>query len=164
MPCGKAGFPPDGAVGCHTMSLGHFPSWSEFVVYSSSQNVVLQKHMSAETARAGGLACCCHFTHTVWVGLLVYLSWELSYHLDAKSWPHCTQEALAEIWWSCAVGMAACWITASLRSGWQHPASSAGAKLVSALCLCHTHHQRASLSLFLVAMQMSKLHFFPTSL
>lgn len=45
---------------------------------------------------------CCHFIHTVWVGLLVYLSWELSYYLDAKSWPHCTREELAESWQSCS--------------------------------------------------------------
>lgn len=66
----KSGFPPDGAVGCHTVSLGCFPSWSQFVVYSSSQNAVLQKHLSAETAWAGGLVCCCHFAHIVWVDLL----------------------------------------------------------------------------------------------
>lgn len=101
--------------------------------------------------------------HTLFelIFFLVYFSWELSYCLDAESWPHCTREALAESWRSFAVGMAACWIIAGLRSGWQHPASSAGAKLLSAPCLCHIHPQGASLCLFLVAMQLSKLLFFP---
>lgn len=164
MPHGEAGFPPHDAVGCHTVSLGCFPSWSQSVVYSSSQNAVSQNHLSAETAWAEGLACCCHFTHTVWVGLLVYLSWELSYHLDAKSWPHCTQEALAESWRSRAVGIAACWIVAGLRSGWHHPASSAGAKLLSAPCLCHTHPQGASASSFSCSHGTVKTAFFPTRL
>lgn len=164
MPHGKAGFSPDDAVGCHTVSLGCFPSWSQSVAYNCSQNAVLQSHSSAETAWAGGLACCCHFTHTIWVGLLVYLSWELSYHLDAKSWPHCTWEALAESRWSCAGEIAACWIVAGLRSGWEHPASSAGAKLLSAPCLCHTHPQGASPLSFSCCHATVKAAFIPTSL
>lgn len=97
--------------------------------------------LSAETASAGELlAWRCHFTHTVWLGLLAYLFWELSYHLDANSWPDRMQAALAESW----QGIAACWVVAGLRSCWHHPATSAGAKLLSAPCLCHTHPQGMS--------------------
>lgn len=107
---------------------------------------------------------CCHFIHTVWVGLLVYLSWELSYYLDAKSWPHCTREELAESWQSLAVGITACWIVAGLRSGWQQPASSAGAKLLPAPCLCHTPPQGAAPLSFSCCHATVKAGFFPTSI
>lgn len=89
---------------------------------------------------------------------------ELSYHLDAKSWPHYTWEELAESWQSRAVGIAACWIVAGLRSGWQQPASSAGAKLLPAPCLCHTPPQGASLLSFSRCRATVKAAFFPTSI
>lgn len=101
--------------------------------------------LSAETASAGKLLpWCCHFTHTVWLGLLAYLFWELSYHLGADSWPTGVREALAESWHNCVTGIAACWVVAGLRSGWHHLTTSAEAKLLSAPCLCHTHSQRMS--------------------
>lgn len=124
------------------MTLGWITSCSQSVAYSSSLRAVPQSHSSAETALAGQLlARCCHFTHAVWLRLLAYLFWELSYHLDANSWPDCMQEALAESWQRRITGIAACWIVAGLRSGWNHQTASAGAKLLSAPCLCHTHPQ-----------------------
>ena len=158
---GKAGFLPDDFVVCHIVSLGWFTSCSQSVAYSSALHAVLQNRLSAETASAGEpLAWCCRFTHTVWLGV-AYLFWELSYHLDANSWPDRMQEALAESWQSRATGIAACWIVAGLRSGWHHPTTSAGAKLLSAPCLCHTHPQGMSTLPFSGCYATVKTAFFP---
>lgn len=144
------------------MSLGWITSCSQSVASSSSLHAVPQSCSSDKTASAGELlAWRCHFTRTVWLGLLAYLFWEFSSHLDANSWPRRMQEAVAESW----QGVAACWIVAGLRSGWHHPKNLSWSQVtVCPLFVPHSSSGNVHLAFFWLLCNCQNCFFSPSLL